>query len=233
MFALALGAAPVSDIRDGVEVLEACAQTSAEKDPVPVLVRVRKIAKGKTSKLAEGFASKKAADLIIAEGELILEKESQGSLQHERAVLIATSICDGYPNQFLNNVTIVGRMIKEAKTTETGVSASRTVVVNRYVKKSDQEKPEEVPDWFKVRGFGFTKQRLIDTPKGALVEVNGMLMPQTSRKDEQYVEIKSRKIKVHSKSKAGGNNDPASGTSAAGYDHESFTGDSEMPDNWN
>ena len=227
-FVLALGAAPVSDIRDGVEVLEACAQTSTEKDPIPVLVRVRK-----TTKLAEGFASKKAADLIIAEGELVLEKESEGSLQHERAILIATSICDGHPNQFLNNVTIVGRTIKEAKATQSGKSASRTVVVNRYVKKRDQEKPEEIPDWFKVRGYGYTMQRLTDIPKGALVEINGMLTQQTSQKGEHYVEIKSRKIKVHSKSKAGGNNDPASGTSAAGYDHEAFTGDSEMPDNWN
>ena len=94
-------------------------------------------------------------------------------------------------------------------------------------------KPEEVPDWFKVRGYGYTMQRLTDIPKGALVEVNGMLTQQTSQKGEHYVEIKSRKIKVHSKSKAGGNSDSASGTSAAGYDHEAFTGESEMPDNWN
>ena len=229
---LALGAAPVSYIRDGVEVLEACAQipSRADKDPSPVLVRARK-----GTKLADSFASKKADDLIIAEGELVLEKETEGLLQHGRAVLIVTSICDGYPNQYVNNVVITGRTIKEAKQAET--SASRTVVVNRYVKKRDQEKPEEVPDWFRVRGFNFegrgTGKRLTDIPKGALVEITGILTHEVTHKKERYVVIKIRKIKVLAKSKAGGNNDPASGTSAAGYDHEAFTGDSEMPDNWN
>jgi len=221
-FVLALGAAPTSDTRDGIEVLEACTQTAAQ-EPVAVVMRIRK-----GTKLAEAFATKKAGDLLITEGELILDGDN--------AVLFATSICDGQPNQFLNNITIVGRLGGEAKITSSGKSASRSVAVNRYIKKDGQDKPEQLTDWFKVRGYGHSMKRLTDISKGALVEVNGMLEQRTSTKGDNYVELKCRKIKVHSKSKTGGGNNAASGTTAVGYDQAAFEGDdndSAMPSNWN
>ncbi len=219
-FVLALGAAPVTDIRDGVEVWEACAQTP-DKEPVSVLVRARK-----STKVAEAFATKKAQDLIIVEGELILDADGSN------AILYASSVCDGHANQFLNNVTIVGRLSGKARTTESGKSASRSVAVNRYTKKDGQEKPEQLTDWFQVRGYGYSMQRLIDVPKGSLVEVNGMLTQLTSAKGDNYVEVKCRKLKVHQGSKAT-TNDPAAGTTASGYDHSAFTGESDhMPPDW-
>ena len=185
-----------------------------------MLIRARK-----STKVAEAFATKKAQDLVIVEGELILDADRSS------AILYASSVCDGHANQFLNNVTIVGRLSGKARTTESGKSASRSVAVNRYTKKDGQEKPEQLTDWFQVRGYGYSMQRLIDVPKGSLVEVNGMLTQLTSAKGEGYVEIKCRKLKVHQGSKA--TNDPAAGTTASGYDHSAFTGESDhMPPDW-
>lgn len=199
---------------NGKEILEATAQT-VHSDPVSVAVRV--IA---GSNVASAFATKTKDQLLIISGDLILD-------ENQVPVLYTRVICDAHPDQYLNEVMIVGRIAGEAKVTESGKSASRSLAVNRYVD------GKEITDWFKIRGFGYWRDRLEAVPKGALVSVAGFLDQRSNRDGGTYCEVKCRALRLHSKSKSGGTANPAQGTTAAGYSSEDFSGESEsMPFNW-
>jgi single-stranded DNA-binding protein len=212
---VSLADAPKAVLVNGKEMLEAAA-TTANADPANLTIRV--IA---GSTVASAFSTKQQNQRLIASGDLILD-ENLGPIVYARV------ICDGHEDQFLNEVTIVGRVAGEARVAESGKSCSRSLAVNRF------EAGKEVTDWFKVRGFGHWKDRLESVPKGALVSVAGFLDQRTNRDGGTYCELKARSLRVHARSKGAGTN-PAQGTTAAGYSAEDFSGENEaenMPFNW-
>ena len=215
-FVVALAAAPASVVVEGKEFLEVYASTPT-KEPVNLLIRTLA-----TGNPAKGLHGKQPSDLLIVSGDLSLPKD-----QDTPPGLYARVICDATSDQYLNEVTIVGRLAGEARVTESAKSASRSVAVNRYFK--DQEET----DWFTVRGFGASMERISNAPKGSLVSISGSLEQRTNREGKPYTEIKARTFRVHQRSKSGATANPAAGTSAQGYAHEDFAGDDAMPFNWN
>lgn len=213
-FIVALAAPPVSATSDGKEYLEAFAATST-KDPLQLLLRTTA-----TSNAAKGLIGKQSGDLLIVSGDLSLSTDGN------TPELFARVICNAKPDQYLNEVVIVGRLATEAKVTSTSKSCSRRVAVNRY------SQQQEHTDWFTIRGYGYAMERISSCPKGALVSVSGCLEQRTNRDGQPYCELKVRAFQVHNRAKGPGGN-PAAGTSAQGYAHEDFTGPLEvMPTNW-
>lgn len=212
---VALAAAPVQTVADGKEVLEAFAATTTA-EPVNILLRIKS-----GTNPAKVFAAKDKGELIITSGDLVLSPEG------DTAILYGRVVCDAQPDQFINEVLVVGRLSSEARVSSTAKSASRSIAVNRFVQGN------ELTDWFTVRGYGYTMDKIVDAPKGALVSVCGTLEQRTSKKGDPYVEVKCRALRVHSKSKSGGGGgDIAAGTKAAGYSHEDFAGEPTMPHDW-
>jgi single-stranded DNA-binding protein len=211
---VSLVAPPTPATAGSKEVLEAYAAT-AHRDAVNLLLRCPA-----GNGLAQAFAAKAAGDLLIVAGDLTLSDDGNTAIVRPRV------LCDAVPDQYLNEVTLVGRLAGEPKTSESAKSCSRSLAVNRLVA------GEEVTDWYKLRGYGYAKDRLEDTAKGALVAVTGLLEQRTNRDGNPYCEIKVRSLRVHSKPKGGsGGFNPAAGTKAVGYSHEDFTGES-CPDDW-
>lgn len=210
----ALAAPPTPTTAGGKEILEALAATQAQT-PLQLLLRVRG-----GSGVASAFSTKTTGDLVIVSGDLILDDDGN------QGILYCRVCCDAAPSQYLNEVTIVGRLGPEGRVASSGKSACRSVAVNRFVA------GEEVTDWYPVRGFGYTMEKLQGAPKGALVSVSGSLDQRTSKEGSAYIEIKARTLRIHGKPKGGGN--PAAGTTAHGYDHSDFTGESadDMPFDW-
>lgn len=212
---VALNAVPQVMAVNGKELLETGAKT-AHADPADLTVRV--IA---GSAVAAAFATKQQNQRLIVSGDLILDAD-------KGPVLYARVICDAADDQFLNEVMVVGRIAGEPRSAESGKSASRSLAVNRFVN------GEEVTDWFKLRGFGYWKERLENAPKGALVSVAGFLDQRTNKEGKPYTELKVRSLRTHAKSKGGGGGaNPAAGTTAAGYAAEDFSGEgAAMPFDW-
>jgi hypothetical protein len=210
---VALAAPPVQAVADGKEVLEAYATTTSS-EPVSLLVRVRV-----GSNPAKVFATKTKGDRLIVTGDLVLSDDGN------EAILYARVTCNATEEQFLNEVLVVGRLSSTAKVTESAKSCSRSVAVNRRVNGND------LTDWYRVRGYGYSMEKLKEMPKGALVSVSGTLEQRTNRQGDPYLEIKARNLRVHSKPKSGP--DLAAGTTATGYSHADFTGESDMPHDWN
>lgn len=207
-------AAPATGIQlAGKEALEAFAATSG-REPSTVILQCHT-----GSNAAGALATKQANQLLIVSGDLTLGESGNTPLLYTRV------ICDAYPDQYLNEVNIVGRLAGEPRVTESAKSCSRTVAVNRY------SGGEEHTDWFKVRAYGYAMDKLNQAPKGALVSVSGILEQRTNREGQPYPEIKARLIKVHGKPKGGApQSDPSAGK-AAGYSSEDFTSP-EMPWDW-
>lgn len=212
VIAVALAAPPEPSVVNGKEVLEAYATTTG-KEPVSLLLRVRN---GSTA--AAAFATKTTGSHLLASGDLLLSDESGSS------VLFMNMFCDAVDKQFINETTVVGRLTGEAKSSPTQKSARRSLAVNRY-----PSKDQEVTDWYQLRGFGFLMEKLINAPKGSLIEAQGCLEQKTNKDGNQYLELKCRSIRVHNRGK--GQSNPAEGTSASGYDAESFNG-SDMSTDW-
>lgn len=212
VIAVALAAPPEPSVVNGKEVLEAYATTTG-KEPVNLLLRVRN---GSTA--AAAFATKTTGSHLLASGDLLLSDESGSS------VLFMNMFCDAVDKQFINETTVVGRLTGEAKSSPTQKSARRSLAVNRY-----PSKDQEVTDWYQLRGFGFLMEKLINAPKGSLIEAQGCLEQKTNKDGNQYLELKCRSIRVHNRGK--GQSNPAEGTSASGYDAESFNG-SDMSTDW-
>ncbi len=115
----------------------------------------------------------------------------------------------------------VKQMMKDGKPAEK--SASRSVAVNRYVAGN------QVTDWYRIRGYGNWKERILDYPKGSLAEVLGMLTPAKDGKGKLYTEVKCRRIRIHERTKGGAAN-PAKDTTASGYEPSAFMGEDETGD---
>ncbi len=220
----ALGSSPCQTVIDGKEFLEAHA-TASTPEPLSVVLRARATTHntGATSR----FRAKKAGDLVIVSGELSLgakDTEIDGS-----PIITMSTICDAEKDQFFNEAVVVGRFSRDGKPAEK--SSSRSVAVNRYLGKT------QLTDWFRVRGYGFWKDKILETPKGSIVEITGMLTPAKSSNNKSYTELKCRSIRVHEKGGGGAGADPAKDKAAAGYEHSEFMGQDEaesMPpqQNW-
>lgn len=173
---------------------------------------------------------KKRNDLILLSGELQLgEKASQDP---GTATVMVYSCSDATKDQFFNEVTIVGRLCKDYKEAEK--SCARNVVVNRYRRVEGQEKPEQISDFFRIRGYGTWKERIKKAAKGALVELNGVLITENDKAGKPYPVVKLRKLRTFQKG-TGGQKDPAQEKAASGYEHSQFEGNDEvdMPtSNW-
>jgi single-stranded DNA-binding protein len=217
---VALDDQPVATVVDGKEFLSARASIQGAQ-PVQLHVRTRA-----TSAAAKALQAKAVGDRLIVSGDVSLTPEGTSP------VITASVVCDAHPDQYLNEVVIVGRIGSESRIAESGKSAKRSIAVNRYIKKSDSDEPVELTDWYGVRAFGFTKQRLEAADKGALVQVAGTFDQLLNAKQEAFCEIKARSIRVH-KGRKGGAPNPASGTAAAGYDQQSFMGsEDDIASDW-
>lgn len=212
-FVVALAAPPATTQLGGKEALEAFAATNS-REPSNVLLQCHA-----GTSAAGVFATKQANDLLIVSGDLTLDGNGNTPLLYTRV------ICDATPNQYLNEVNLVGRIAGEPKVTGSAKSCSRSVAVNRYIG------GEEQTDWFKVRGYGFAKDKLEQAPKGALVSISGILEQRTSREGQPYPEVKARVVKIHGKPKGGGSAADPSAGKAAGYSAEDFNSP-EMPWDW-
>lgn len=213
---VSLAAQPVSTNIDGRETIEAFASTVGG-DPANVLLRA--VATTSTAKL---FAGKQAGDIVIIAGDLTLIDEGNTPTVKVRV------LCDATKDQYLNEVTIVGRLAGDARAAESAKSASRSLAVNRF------NNGKEITDWYTVRGFGFSKEKLEKAVKGTLVSVTGALEQRTNRNGQTYCEIKARTIRLHGKPKSSAGQHDLSGGKAAGYSHEDFLdSDNDMPSNWN
>ncbi len=214
---VALGSIPTQVVINGQEYLEAPAVASTP-EPMEVILRAAlKNSSGPASK----FQAKKPDENILVVGALALgEKETE----HDGIPIITLStICNANPDQFINEAMFVGRFSKDGRAAEK--SASRSVAVNRYVAGTQHT------DWYRVRGYGNWKERILDYPKGSLAEVLGMLTPQKDSKGKIYTEVKCRRIRIHERTKGGsGAQDPAKDTSASGYEPSAFMGDDDPGD---
>lgn len=204
-----LAAEPVICDSTGRETLESFAQTTSG-DPCSFLLRTFP-----GSRHATFLSSCKPGHLLIIAGDL--------TLQDDTPVIYAHALCNATPEQYLNEVVLVGRIAGENKVTASGKSASRSLAVNRFVK------GEEVTDWWKIRGYGeYMLERLNKAAKGTLVSVTGCLEQRVNQNKQPYPEIKIRNLKLHGKSKP-----KTAESNAAGYAAEDFSGMSQMPHDWN
>lgn len=210
---------PVPMVVDGKEFIGARASIPGAQ-PVNLSIRTRA-----TSAAAKALQAKDAGTRIIASGDVALNPEGT------EPVITAFVICDAHPDQYLNEVVIVGRIGGSSRVAESGKSTKRSIAVNRYSKAADSDEPVEHTDWYGVRAFGFTKDRLEAADKGALVQVAGTFDQLTNAKQQAFCEIKARSLRIH-KGRKGGAPNPASGTAAAGYDQESFMGSDDIPADW-
>lgn len=214
---LRLGAVAVPLVSDGVEIIECLAQTTTP-EPAAITLRARS-----GTAVAKALAELAADALIIANGDLLLGE--QGST----AILSLRQLCTAYPDQYLNDVILVGRLSGQFKVAEKSVSTS--IACDRYVNR------ESVTDWFRIRFFGGNADRLQTVPKGSLLTCCGMLDHRTNKDGQPYPEIKGRVFRVIRKGKAanGATPNPAAGTSAVGYDQADFEQDDSesFPLDWN
>ncbi len=211
-------AAKPGPITEGGKDLVAVTAELAGPAPIPLMLLARA-----KSQVASALISKNAGDLLIVSGDLALDGAGN------TPVITARVLCNATADQYPNEIVLVGRLAGDsAKVAESGKSASRSLAVNRY---SNQE---ETTDWWKLRGYGYLLDRLVQSAKGALVEATGALELRTNKDGAPYVELKLRTLRTHGKSKAtGAAPNPAAGTSAAGYDHDSFSSSAEdMPLTW-
>ena len=72
--------------------------------------------------------------------------------------------------------------------------------------------------------------RLNDIQKGTLAEVCGPLSQNTSQSGEPFIEVKVRRLKIHSKAKGGSSPNPAEGKDVIGYEQEAYM--SSEPDDF-
>lgn len=201
---------------DGREVLQTVAQTT-DKEPFAVTLRCRT-----DSGCAANFKGLAPGALVIASGDPTLDDEGNA------LILSLRSLCKGYDDQFLNEVSITGRLPgpDRVKITETGKSASSSLAINRF-----KEGDEEHTDWFRIRCFGLNKDKLTDAPQGALVTASGVFEGRLSSEKKSFVEVKTRVLRFHAKARG---HNAAEGKAAAGYASSDFDGSDSapMPSDW-
>ena len=197
-----------------------CSTGEIPSGQTPVLVDVRAFKDGPAAGL---LAQKIVGDRILVSGDVLL---MEGSSQ---PVITAFVCCPATDEQYLNEVTLVGRIGSEPK--PAGKSTRRSVALNRYLPNPQGGDPIEQTDWYGCRVFGTTQERFSRVDIGALVEVSGSFSQMTSSANEPYCEVKVRSFRVHRG--RGGSSDPATGTAAVGYDQASFEVNHDIHPNWN
>lgn len=216
----ALGTDPYLVRFGNEEFLEVSASTPGQ-DGFGLVLRAKATSEGP----ANFLKNKKAGELVCVSGELTLGSKDT---QYDGIPIIRVfSVSDASERQYINEVTIVGRFVKTAK--EANLSCSRSVAVNRYVGK------EQITNFFRIRGFGKLKDRIIDASKGTLVEVVGSITGAKNKEGKFYTEIKVKRLQTHEKGSGGSQKaDPAKDFAAAGYEHSQFEGQQEdsIPSNW-
>lgn len=214
IFALTLASPAVATEEEGHEVLEVHAQISGER-PAPILLRA--VA---STTAAEYLKTRQGGDHVLACGELIIERET------DQAILQSWSISAALPEQYLNEVTLVGRLTNEPRGSGSAKSVSRTVAVNRYANET------QLTSFFQVRGYGYARDKLETIPKGSIVHANGVLEAMENKEGKPYCEIKIRKLRTLERNYKDGS-DPAKGKQAGGYSHKEFTAEAgDMPAQW-
>ena len=183
------------------------------------------------SKLQEALAATTVGSRIMACGFLTtLDTEEIG----QRPVISVCVICPATKDQFLNEVSLVGRVGGEARSAEK--SAKVPVAMNRYRKNPDDPEgdPIEETDWIGVRGFGFVKGKIEKLAKGTLIEVAGSLSQMTNAKKLPFFEVRARSLRSHGKGKSRGNAVAPKSTSAVGYSADDFedNGDGDIGGGW-
>jgi hypothetical protein len=196
---------------DGAE-MATCDTLTADSQKIPLLVKARP-----GSTVANTLLAQETGNLVILTGDLQLDGD--GNLP----VLVLRSLCKGYPDQFLNEVAVTGRLSGQIR--EADKSDSTSIAVNRM-----QNGAEKV-DWFRIRCFGLNRERLLEAPKGALATASGILEMRTSREDQPFVEVKTRVLHLHAKPRG---HDAAEGKEAVGYANSDFDGSDAppMPTDW-
>lgn len=208
-------AAPEPVVVNGKELLEAPA-VIAGATPVALTVRC---APG--SQVATPLQDSAKSPILIS-GELILDDDGS------RPIVFVNTFCPATAEQYLNSVLMCGHIGGEAKAADSGKSCRRSIAVNRFAKKPDSEEFEQLTDWYKIRAFGFLKDRLTAFPVGGLIEVAGALEQMSSASGTPYCEVKARSIRLHKGRKSA--NNPAKGTAAVGYEQSDFEGSADdMP----
>lgn len=187
----------------------------------PIRVDVRSYKDGP----AAGLLTQKAAgDRILVSGDVLLLGDSS------QPVITAFVCCPATDDQYLNEVTLVGRIGSEPK--PAGKSTRRSVALNRYLPNPEGGDPIEQTDWYGCRAYGATQERFSRADIGSLVEVSGSFAQMTSSTNQPYCEVKVRSFRVH-KGRTGGG-DQASGTAAVGYDQAAFEVDHDLhSSDWN
>ena len=189
-----------------------CSTLTADSQEIPLFVKARP-----GSTVANTLLAQETGNLVILTGDLQLDED--GNLP----ALVLRSLCKGYPDQFLNEVAVTGRLSGQIREAEK--SDSTSIAVNRL------ENGTEKVDWFRVRVFGLNRERLNDAPKGALATASGILEMRTSKDDQPFVEVKTRVLHLHAKPRG---HDAAEGKEAAGYSNADFEGADAppMPTDW-
>lgn len=205
---LALATDPRQECFDSIEVLNAFAETTSG-EPVQLQLRV----KTGTEK-ALNYSKYKKDDRLLVTGELILDESSS------LPIVYANTICKAIPEQFVNEVVIVGGVGKEGKVSEKGTSLRRAIAVNRWTKSPGTTELRKLTDWFQVRSWKYQFEKMQKIPNGSLCEITGMLWPMQTHDKKPYVEVRCRTLKVHKRS--GSRPDPAKETSAIGYSDSDF-----------
>jgi single-stranded DNA-binding protein len=195
----------------GVE-MATCDTLTADSQKIPLFVKARP-----GSTVANTLLAQDVGNLVILTGDLQLDDD--GNLP----ALVLRSLCKGYPDQFLNEVAVTGRLSGQIR--EADKSDSTSIAVNRL------ENGEEKVDWFRIRCFGLNRERLVEAPKGALATASGILEMRTSKDDKPFIEVKTRVLHLHAKPRG---HDAAEGKEAAGYANADFDGSDApaMPTDW-
>lgn len=169
------------------------------------------------SAIANSLLAQAVGNLVILTGDITLD--SEGNLP----VINLRSLCKGYPEQFLNEVSVTGRLSGSLREAEKSDSSS--LAVNRM------ENGEEKVDWFRIRCFGANRERLAEAPKGALATASGILEMRSSKDGDPFVEVKVRVLRLHAKPRG---HDAAEGKEAVGYSNADFDGSDAppMPGDW-
>lgn len=185
----------------------------------PVLVTVRAYA---DSKAAEFLSKGVPGGRILVAGEVALSEEPQ------QPIITAFACCTAHPDQYLNEVSLVGRLGSEPRVSEKSVK--RSIAANRYYANPDGGDPIEETDWYGCRTFGNSQERFSKAEVGSLMEVAGSFSQMKNGQGEPFVEVKVRSFRVH---KGRSSSNPAAGTAAVGYDQASYENNNDLQaENW-
>lgn len=153
---------------------------------------------------------------LLVSGALSLDPDSGVPQLYVQVACIAT------PEQFINELVLVGRLSGDVR--EAPKSISRSLAVNGF----NRSTREPFTEWYTFRGFGGLKERLAGATKGSLCSVAGSLQQRENRESKTYYEVTARSFQVHRKGGSSGSGNYSSapaGKDAVGYAQSDFGAD--------